>query len=182
MASQAISGAGKGAATGYAVGGPWGAVIGAAVGLVGGLQGDKAAKYKRKATAAEQRQIDIQQSIQRRTLIRSIYLARSESVAAAGAQESGGLQSSASQGAISAISTQGISNIKTFDALVAQDIMKNYYLKKAGKYQGYADTISGLIDSVGASGASFGGGGGTKSSSGGNTGGGHESTHSEFPI
>lgn len=146
MADQVLSGAASGAAKGFAVGGPVGAFVGGLLGGLGGLFKNKSNKYKRKANKEEQRMIEIQQSIQRRQLVRSIFLARSEAVAAAGAQETGGLQSSAARGAISSVGSQGISNLKTFDALVARDIMKRYYLKKAGKNAEYSGMISGFTE------------------------------------
>lgn len=164
MTSQAISGGAKGAAAGYKVGGAWGAVVGAAVGIGGGLLGDAAAKYRRKATKEEQRSAELQQVYQRRSIWRSMYLARQEALAA-GATETGGLQSSAPQGVLSSIAAKGTSNLKLFDALVARQHMQKYYLKKAGKKQEQADLVFGAIEAVGGSGMSFGGGGGGGSTS-----------------
>lgn len=157
MTSQAYAGSAQGAAAGYKVGGVWGAVIGAVVGAYGGLLGDKAAKYRRQARAEEQKAVEIQQDTQRRNLVRSVFLARSQALAAAGAQETGALQSSAPLGELSSISTRGMANLKLFDTLVARQIMEQYYLKKASKKQEQSDFVSGLISSVGNSGASFGG-------------------------
>lgn len=144
MSDQVLSGGLEGAAKGFAVGGPVGAVVGGILGGISGIFGNKTAKYKRKARKEEQRAIEIQQSVQRRNLVRSAFIARSESLAAAAAQESGGLQSSASKGALSSIGSQAISNLKVFDALVARQIMQQYYMKKAGKNAGYAGMAAGL--------------------------------------
>lgn len=141
----------SGAAKGFAVAGPLGAVIGGIAGLFSGLSHDKARKYKRYANKEEKAQATLVQANQRREVVRAAYLARASTVAAAGGQESGGLQSSAAQGAISSASTQGIFNLKFFDSLVAHQIVKNYYLKKAGKAQ---DTAN-IINSVGSSLTSF---------------------------
>lgn len=146
MADDVLSGAAQGAAKGFAAGGPVGALLGGALGAIGGIFSNKSKKYKRKANKEEQRMIEINQSMQRRQIVRSIFLARQEALAAGAAQESGGLQSSAVQGALSSVSSQGISNLKTFDALVARDIMRQYYMKKAGKNAGYAGLANGAFD------------------------------------
>jgi hypothetical protein len=190
MTSQVIQGAGQGAAAGYKVGGGWGAVIGAVVGGIGGAFGDKADKYKRKATKEEQRSVEMQHAAQRRAIWRSMYLARQEAIAASAAQEGGGLQSYAPQGVVSSISTKGTSNLMLFDALIARQRMGKYYMKKAGKNQGYSDFIMGAIASVGGSGMSFGGGqdagpgGGSSSgsSSSGSSGGGGGAGNSFFTM
>jgi hypothetical protein len=154
MADQVLSGAAKGAAAGAAVGGPIGAVVGGVFGAVAGIFGQRSSKYKRKARKEEQRAVEIQQSVQRRNIVRSAFIARSEGLAAAAAQESGGLQSSAAQGAISSVGTQAISNLKLFDALVARGVMQQYYMKKAGKNASYAGMAQGLGDiAVGLSGS-----------------------------
>lgn len=184
MASQVLSGSAQGAATGYKVSGSWiGAVVGAVVGGVGGIFGDDAAKYRRKANKEEQRSAELQQVAQRRAIWRSMYLARQEAVAAAGAQETGGLQSSGPQGVLSSISTKGTSNLMLFDALIARQRMQQYYLKKAGKKQEAADMIGGLINAAGSSGMSMGGGspgGGGGSSGGGGGGFGTSASNSGF--
>lgn len=148
MASDAIGGAIGGAAKGYAVGGPLGAAIGFAAGLFGGLASDKAKKYKRLANKEEDAAINLKRAAQRRDIIRSAYIARSEALAAGAAQETGGLQSSAVQGALSSVGTQTISNLKFFDALTARSIMQKYYLKKAGKKQEQANTITSVGDAL----------------------------------
>lgn len=149
MADDVLSGAAAGAAAGAAFG-PVGAIVGGALGAISGIFSNKSKKYKRKANKEEQRALEIQQSIQRRQIVRSAFIARSEALAAGAAQESGGMQSSTVRGALSSIGTQAISNLKTFDALVARDIMKQYYLKKAGKnaqYAGYASKAFDLFTS-----------------------------------
>lgn len=189
MTSQVVGSSIQGGEAGYKVGGVWGAVIGAAVGAVGGIFGDKAAKYRRKANSEEQRMADIKESVERRQLIRQAYLARGEALAASASQESGGLLSSGAQGVLSSISTQTISNVKTFDAIAARRSVENYYLKKAGSNQGISDSIMGIIQGVnggGGMGGGFGGGGGgSKSSGGGSTatdsgGGGYSSGSGSF--
>lgn len=176
MTTQVIGGAAQGAQAGYKVSGgnPWGAAIGAVVGGIGGMFGDKAAKYRRKATKEEERAVEIQQSAQRRSIVREIYLARSQALAASAAEE-GGLQSSAPLGAISSIGTTGTKNLKMFDALIARQIMQKYYTKKAGKNQGYSDSIMGIIQGINGGGGGMGGGmgmmGGGGGSKGGNSGG-----------
>jgi hypothetical protein len=178
MTTQVISGSAQGAQAGYKTSGTWqGAVVGAIVGAVGGIFGDKAAKYRRKANNEEQRALDIQQQVQRRQLVRSVYLARASALAAGASQETGGIRSSAVQGAVSSIGSQGISNIKYFDSLVARQIVQKYYLKKAKKNQDISDLIGGLVQGAGSSGGGMmggggGGGGGSTSSTSGTSDGG----------
>lgn len=166
MTSQVIGSGAQGAEAGYKVGGGWGAVIGAVVGIGAGLFGNKAAEYRRKANAEEQKSADIRESQERRQLIRNAFISRSEALAAGAAQEGGGMRSSGVQGALSSSSTNTFSNIKVFDALVARRIMQNYYLKKAKKQQDRSDSIMGIIQGVnggGGMGGGMGGGGGGSS-------------------
>lgn len=172
MVSQVISGSGQGAQAGYSASGSWqGAVVGAVIGGIGGLFGDKAAKYRRRAAKEEAKMAERTQAIQRRDIVRSLYLARGEALAASAAQESGGLQSSAAQGALSSISTQGTFNVKFFDTQITSQMIRNRYLKKAGKQQEYSDFIMGAIQSINGSGGGGGGGGGMMGGMGGSGGG-----------
>jgi len=155
MASSAVSGALGGAAKGFAVGGPIGAVIGGLAGLFGGRSADKAKRYRRLASAEEQKGVDLQQARQRRDLVRAMFLARGEALAAGASQETGGLESSGVQGVLSSVSTQGVANSRLFENLVTLQKNQQYYLKKAGKAQDTANTISGLLDEVASSGVSF---------------------------
>src|SRR4051812_18844501 len=146
MTSQVYSGAAQGGEAGYKTTGTWqGAVVGAILGGIGGIFGDKAAARRKQANKEEQRIATLKQATQRRDIVRSVYLARAQTLAAGAAQESGGLQSSAVQGSLSSEASQGFYNIKLFDAIAAREIMANYYNKKAAKQQGYSDSIMGLI-------------------------------------
>lgn len=148
MASQAVTGAATGAIQGFAVGGPIGGIIGAGLGLIRGIFGDKSAKYKRAANKQEEAMVQLQQATQRRDIVRNLFLARSTAAAAAAGQESGGMQSSAAQGALSSIGSQGRFNLKFFDTLVERQNIMRYYLKKAGKYKGYSDQLGGVMQGL----------------------------------
>lgn len=156
MSSEVASGAVKGAAAGFSVGGPWGAAIGGIIGGIGGMFADDAAKYRRRAAKEEDKRTQQQQAVQRRDLVRSLYINRATNVAAAAGQESGGLQSSAFQGVNSSALTQGKFNLDFFDAQVVSQIFQQKWLKKAGKKQAVSDTIGSFVDTVGSSNISFG--------------------------
>src|SRR6185295_1926836 len=131
MTDQVASGTVQGAAAGYKATGSWyGALAGAIIGAVGGVFGNRAQKYRRKATGEELRRASQIQAIQRRQIVRSAFIARSQALAAAAAQESGALQSSASQGVLSSIGQQAITNLKFFDAQVGSQVLERYYIKK----------------------------------------------------
>lgn len=161
--SDALGSTISGAASGFAAGGPLGAIIGGVAGLFSGLSSDKARKYKRLANKEEDAAIEIKRAAQRRDVLRSFYIARAQAVAAAGSQESGGLQSSAAQGAISSVGSQGIANLKFFDALTARSVLEKYYLRKAGKKIEQANTIDSIGEALsGIDYSKFGGGVKTK--------------------
>lgn len=142
-------GALSGAAQGFSVAGPVGAVVGGILGAVGGLFKSKSKKYARYADAEQQKLVDRQNAMQRRDIVRNLYLARSQALAA-GASESGGLQSSTVQGGLSSLASQGVGNLNYFDAQLSNITTRNSYLAKAGKAADTASGIGSLID-VGAS-------------------------------
>lgn len=145
----AASGAASGAKIGAAVGGPVGAAIGAVVGGIAGLFGGqkkkKAKKYAAKAQAEDMRMQERAQAVQRRDIVRQFRMARAQALAA-GSSESGGLQSSGIQGSLSSIGSQGRFNLGYFDTQINNQLLRNNYAKKAGKYASQAGDIFGLLD------------------------------------
>lgn len=147
-----------------------GSVIGTAINVIGGIFSfgarKKAKKYANRAAAVERQQAQLEAAVQRRDLVRQSRIARAQAVAAS-ASESGGLQSSAPQGAIGSVGSQTISNLSYFDRQVGMGNEAQAYRQKAGKYASRAEnisTITGLASSV------FGGGFGGGAPTGGDTG------------
>lgn len=103
----------------------------------------KARKYADRASAVERQQAQMAVGIQRRDMVRQARIARAQTVAASAA-ESGGLQSSAPQGAISSMGSQLTSNLSYFDYQVGLSNQAQAYKKKAGKYARQAEDISAL--------------------------------------
>ena len=150
-ASGAMSGAASGAAAGAMVGGPIGAVIGGIIGGVAGLFGGKKAakarKFAEKAAKVERQQAQLQAGTQRRDMIRQARIARAQTIAA-GAAESGGLQSSSVLGAASSVNSQLTSNLGYFDWQVGLGNEAQNYRAKAGKYARSAQAIQGGISAL----------------------------------
>lgn len=152
-------GAAQGAAAGFSVAGPWGAVIGGIIGAVGGIFKSKSKKYTRRADAEEQKVVDRSNADKRRNIVRELYITR-QSALAAGASESGGLQSSTVQGGLSSIGSQGLGNLNYFDSQLANLAERDKLRKKAAKAADTASGISSLIEAAGSYGGKFGKGGG----------------------
>jgi hypothetical protein len=156
--SGALGGAAQGAVTGATVGsffGPVGTAVGAAVGgvvgAIGGFFGGSSSDAKRTAQKAQQQIEKTQGALQRRSIILEGYVARARAVAAAGAQdEGGGLQSSAPLGAVNSIGSQLEFNLRYFDTQARQLDKRNKFIRKAGKYDQYANTANSIL-SVGQS-------------------------------
>ena len=155
-----ISGAAQGAATGAAIGGPVGAVVGGVIGgilgIFGGSKAKKARKYANKAQLTQRQQEQLAAGIQRRDMIREARIARAQAVAAS-AVESGGLQSSAPQGAIGSLGSQTTSNLSYFDNQVGLGNLAFSYNQKAGKYARQSQSIFGLMDAGSSILSTFGG-------------------------
>lgn len=124
--------------------------ISSVISIVGGIFGAskkrKAQKYANKANAVERQQAQLAAAVERRDLVRSARIARAQAVAAS-ATETGGLASSAPQGAISSVGSQLTSNLAYFDQQVGLGNVAQGYRNKAGKYAQQADTI-GTITSL----------------------------------
>lgn len=103
----------------------------------------KAQKFADKASALERQQAQMATGIQRREMVRQARISRGQAVAAA-ASESGGLQSSAPQGARSSLSSQFTSNLNYFDTQVGLGNEVQGYKAKAGKYARQADNLTSL--------------------------------------
>lgn len=144
MGGEVASGIIQGAAAG-AAGGPVGAVIGGIIGAVAGIFSSKANKAKRQAKMEQIRAQEREAAVQRRDLIRGIRIARAQAVAAA-ASESGGLESSAPQGAIASVRTQGNFATNYFDAQIASGRKVNSLINKADKYSAISDSIASFIE------------------------------------
>lgn len=157
MGGEVASGAIQGAASGASFG-PVGAIIGGIIGAIGGIFQASANKAKRQAKAEQIRAQEREAAVQRRDLIRGIRIARAQAVAAA-ASESGGLESSAPQGAIGSIRSQGNFATNYFDAQVASGRRVNSLIGQADRYSAISESISSFIQLAGA----FKGGFGTKS-------------------
>jgi hypothetical protein len=146
--SGGIGGAVQGAKIGAAVGGPVGAAVGAVLGGIAGIFGGskkrKARKFAARASAEETRIRTRANAIERRNMLRELYVARGTAVAA-GASESGGLQSSTVQGAIGSIGSQGRFNLGTFDLQIQNLRQRDTFLQKAGKYGQQANDINALF-------------------------------------
>lgn len=165
MAGEVVSGAAQGAAIGAAAG-PVGAVVGGIVGAIGGLFASKANKNKRKATKEQRAMVEREAAVQRRDIVRQIRITQAQAIAAS-ASESGGLESSAPQGAIGSIQSQGLFNLGFFGVQATSQTKINSYLNKAEKYAGYA-SLTGSLLKAGSSLAGYGIiGGGGKTPSGG---------------
>lgn len=106
-------------------------------------KGKKARKFADKASEVERQQAQLAVGVQRRDMVRQARIARAQAVAASAA-ESGGLQSSAPQGAISSMGTQLTSNLSYFDYQVGLGNQAQIFRKKAGKYARQAEDISAL--------------------------------------
>lgn len=154
MADESVTGAIGGIASGAAAGasfGPVGAVVGGIIGGIGGLMGGNAAKKARKyqniAAAFEAKSKIQQAALARRDMIRQARVAQANAIAFA-ASEEGGLQSSASQGALASSESQlgfGLNYLKTQFEL-QRGVTTN--LQKAGKYQAQAQDILGLTSTL----------------------------------
>ena len=149
--SGAMSGVASGAAAGAMVGGPIGAVIGGIIGgiagLFGGKKAAKARKFAEKAAKVERQQAQLQAGLQRRDMVRQARIARAQAIAA-GASESGGLQSSGIRGAASSIGSQLTSNMNYFDQQVTLGNEAQSYKAKAGKYARSAAAFQSGIGAV----------------------------------
>jgi hypothetical protein len=147
----ALGGAAQGAAAGASFG-PVGLVVGAVVGAVfGAVAGGKARKARlnyNKGRKLERKISYYDAGVQRRDLVRSTRMARAQSVAAAAASGEGGLQSSAPQGAISSIGSQGAFNLTYFDQRIATMRQMQIYYDKAGKLGQQAGNISSLTSAA----------------------------------
>ena len=145
----AASGAASGAKIGAAVGGPVGAAVGAVLGGIAGLFGGskkrKARKFAARAAAEDVRMTERAQAVQRRDIIRQMRMARAQTLAA-GSSETGGLMSSGIQGSISSIGSQGRFNLGYFDTQIQNQLLRNDYARRAGKYAGQAGDIFGLLE------------------------------------
>lgn len=139
MSGEVASGAAKGAAAGAAFG-PWGAVIGGVIGAIGGLFAKKSNAAKKRAQAEEIAIAERQAGIQRRDMVRQYRAARAEALVT-GSSESGGDQSSAVLGGIASLGAQSRFNLQFFDKQVAGQRYVNKQLKKADKYNDYANTV-----------------------------------------
>lgn len=121
--------------------------ISGAVSIIGGLFSfgarKKAKKYANRAAAVERQQAQLEAAVQRRDLVRQSRIARAQAVAAS-ASESGGLQSSAPQGAIGSVGSQTISNLSYFDRQVGMGNEAQAYRQKAGKYASRAENIDAI--------------------------------------
>ena len=136
-----LSGSGAGAIQGAAVGGPAGAIVGAVIGGISGLFKSKSKAAARKAQAVQQQMDDIQNAATRRQQLREAYMTRAMAVAA-GATESGGLQSSTVQGAAGGILSQYAYNVRYSDTQQSNINLFNKYAKKSAKYADYAGAVS----------------------------------------
>jgi hypothetical protein len=76
-----------------------------------------------------------------------MYQARGMAVAAA-ASESGGLSSSAPEGAISSIGAQGSFNLNFFDQQVLHQKLENQWLAKAHKAADSSNVVNSLLDTA----------------------------------
>jgi len=145
-ATGAASGAAAGAALGP-VGAGVGAVVGGILGGLGGLFKSKAKKYAKKAAAVDRRMAGREAAVQRRQLVRGIYIARARAAAAAAAQE--GTLGSAAMGAISSIESQAKFNLGFFDTQVEGMGERNKYAAKAGKFANKAAGVAGIANILG---------------------------------
>lgn len=102
----------------------------------------QAAGLNKKAAAQQEIVVGRQQASERRQLIREIYIARAESVAASAASSTGALQSSAPLGANSSILSQGTFNIKYFDAQAESQRLYRKYLSKGQDKSNQADLLA----------------------------------------
>lgn len=150
VGTGAVTGAAKGAAIG-SVAGPVGTIVGGIVGgvlgAISGIFSSQSKRYLRKAYAEEQAMQDRQAALQRRNLVRDMYVARAQSVAASAAED-GALMSSAPLGAIGSIVAQGNFNQDYFDSQVINQKQKNYWLKKAHKKTEGIATIGSIFDAA----------------------------------
>ena len=169
MSSEVLGGAAEGAAQGAAIGSvipgvgtAVGAVVGGVVGAVKGLFSSKSSGYQRKAAGEQRKGIDLEQAIVRRNIVMEGYATRAQQVArAAAVDEGGGLRSSAALGAISSTRRQLGTNVDVFDKGTGYRRKHDQFLKKAGKYAGYASTMGSLMSAASMYGGAFGGGGAT---------------------
>jgi hypothetical protein len=164
--SEVVGGAAEGAAQGAVIGSvipgvgtAVGAVVGGVVGAVKGLFSSKSSAYKRKAAGEQRKGIDLEQAIVRRDIVMAGYAARAQQVArAASVDEGGGLRSSAPLGAISSTRRQLGTNVDVFDKGTGYRRRHDKFMKKAGKYAGYAATTGSLMSAASMYAGAFGGG------------------------
>lgn len=144
MSGEVLGGAAQGAAVGFTVAGPWGAAAGAVVGAIGGLFSSKANAAKRQASKEQRIMAEREAGIQRRDLVRQFRMARAQALASGSSQE-GGLESSAVQGALGSIGSQGKANLSFFDTQVKSNRKINSLLNKASGYESTAGVIGSLV-------------------------------------
>lgn len=117
--------------------GPIGGIVGTVIGAIKGLylsgKAKKVAKNIRLAQETKRKQQTMKIALQRRELVRSMRIARSQSVAAGNSE--GNIQSSATMGASGSTASQGISALTYFDSQVGLDNEVQRYLKEAAKYE-----------------------------------------------
>lgn len=127
VASGAISGAMAGASLG-----PVGIVAGALLGAFSGSKARKARKQANKAQAEQRKMQDVQNMAMRRQQFREYYISRAESVAA-GATETGGLDSSPVLGAVGSLGSQFAYNTRYFDTQLNFATQYENYMRRSQK-------------------------------------------------
>lgn len=108
-----------------------------------------AARLNKKAAAYQEEVVGRQQAAERRDLVRQIYIARADSIAASAASSTGGLRGSTAMGANSSILSQGLFSLKYFDAQAESERLYRKYLVKGQDKSSLASGIAAASSVIG---------------------------------